>query len=398
MPGVPQEDDVHRLAHHVLDTSVIHVVGARPNIVKAAPVVWEMRSRGVRQAVIFTGQHRQRDMSQQFLDDFYMTPNTVWIPHGLVTAEDRGGRLGQMVSTISHGLVAARRRDRCDAVIVYGDVDSTLAGALAAKSSGIPLVHVESGLRSHDERMPEEMNRRLVDHASDLLIVHSSSAIHNLSHEGIPSARVRLDGNTLIDALWRFTPQIISRQARIVPEMGLERRGYVLVTMHRPAVVDGPQMEAVMDSLGKLARRINVVFPVHPRTRSSRHFRLNPKPGLRVIDPLRYVDFMALMSGAAGVITDSGGVQEETSALGIPCATFRRSTERPITVSNGTNTVIGEDPDALLPENVLGLFDRIEDADRKARLELWDGNASRRVVDSVLRFTECLRGDAPSSV
>jgi UDP-N-acetylglucosamine 2-epimerase (non-hydrolysing) len=263
-------------------------------------------------------------------------------------------------------------------VIVPGDVNSTLAAALAAVKLGIPVAHLESGLRSFDWTMPEEINRVLVDRVSTLCFVHSPEAIDHLQSEGIPEERIRFVGNTMIDTLVRLRPRI--EDATIHARLGIEKGKYLLVTLHRPKLVDAPLLDSVIGRLDRLATTMPVVFPMHPRTRARLEHGPERSPGLLLTDPVGYVDFLALEAHAAGVITDSGGVQEETTFLGVPCFTFRENTERPVTISEGTNTLLGLDPAQielvpdLLQQNVAPL--------RPPRG--WDGRAAERVADELI--------------
>ena len=263
-------------------------------------------------------------------------------------------------------------------MVVAGDVNSTLAAALAAVKLGIPVAHVESGLRSFDWTMPEEHNRRLTDHLSHVLLVHSENALENLAREGLDPARAHLVGNTMIDSL---LAHVDAARARAPWEaLGLEPHGYGLVTLHRPALVDDPDLvAAVADGLEELAGDAPLVFPVHPRTRLPREPR-----GVLLTPPLGYLDFLGLEAEARFVLTDSGGVQEETSALGVPCFTLRDNTERPVTVELGTNTLLGARPERI-PE-ITDLLARPREAARE--IPLWDGHAGVRAARVLARFVE----------
>jgi len=264
------------------------------------------------------------------------------------------------------------------AVVVQGDTNATLAGALAASRLGLPLAHVEAGLRSFDPTMPEEVNRRLTDALADRLFASEESAVQNLLREGVPGARIALVGNVMIDTLLRFQAQ--AAESDVLDRLGLEPQGYAVLTLHRPSTVDDPdRLQALLGAIAGVSRRLPVVFPAHPRTRG----RLaGSTSGIRTIDPLGYLDFLRLQSQARLVLTDSGGVQEETTVLGVPCLTLRDRTERPVTVTHGTNRVIGTDPAAVAHacEEVLA-------APRPAPLRppLWDGGAAVRVLDQLER-------------
>jgi UDP-N-acetylglucosamine 2-epimerase (non-hydrolysing) len=271
-------------------------------------------------------------------------------------------------------------REQPDLVLVPGDVNSTLAVALVAVKMGIPLAHIESGLRSFDRGMPEEINRIVADEFSDLLFVHSDEAILNLGREGIEGERIHFVGNTMIDSLVAVEHRF--RAAEAAATFGRTAGDYLLVTLHRPALVDGPLLPGVMDRLAALARELPVVFPVHPRTRKMLE-GTDLGPGLTLVDPVGYLDFLSLEADAAAVLTDSGGVQEETTYLGVPCFTLRDSTERPVTIRAGTNTLLGLEPariDDVLP--ALRAFDHTAAAEPPP---LWDGAAAARVADVIER-------------
>jgi UDP-N-acetylglucosamine 2-epimerase (non-hydrolysing) len=268
--------------------------------------------------------------------------------------------------------------ERPDLVIVPGDVNSTMAAAVTAAKMQAPLAHVESGLRSFDRTMPEELNRIVTDHLSDHLFIHSPEADDNLHAEGVPAERIHLVGNTMIDTLVALEDRF--RAAGAAARLGVPPGGFVLVTLHRPALVDGPLLAKTMARLGALAREMPVVFPVHPRTRAMLEAVEPEHPGLLLCDPLGYLDFLSLLADAGAVLTDSGGIQEETTYLGIPCFTLRDNTERPITITAGTNTLLGLDPDAIakIPAALAKLS-----AQRPEPPPLWDGHASERIADIV---------------
>jgi UDP-N-acetylglucosamine 2-epimerase (non-hydrolysing) len=290
------------------------------------------------------------------------------------------------VGSGSHGEQTARVIERLepvldiespDLVLVPGDVNSTLAAALTAAKMEIRLGHVESGLRSFDRSMPEEINRVVTDQLSDLLFLHSEDAEENLRREGVPDERMHFVGNTMIDTLVSLEDRF--RSAGAPQELGLEPGRYLLVTLHRPALVDGPLLTDAMRSLAEVGRDLPVVFPVHPRTRKMLGSG-DEHPGVTLTDPVGYLDFLSLEADAAAVLTDSGGIQEETTYLGIPCFTLRANTERPVTVRAGTNTVLGLDPAAIteIPERLAG-----DARERPDAPPLWDGRASERVADVI---------------
>lgn len=355
------------------DVAIAYFVGARPNFVKMAPVISCLRSRApqLKHVVVHTGQHYDRDMSEVFVKELDLPE-----PHFMlrVGSGPHGAQTGRALER-SEG---ALREIRPTLVIVSGDVNSTLAAALAAVKLDIPVAHVESGLRSFDRAMPEEINRVLVDQISRWCFTHSPEAGDNLEAEGVATNRIFFVGNTMIDALVSVGQRIADSEVHA--KLELPETGYLLVTLHRPALVDSPMFAAVMTSLARVASEMPVVFPVHPRTRARLardHFRC---PGLRIVDPVGYVDFLALEQRATGVLTDSGGVQEETTFLGVPCFTLRNNTERPITVSQGTNRLLGMHPGAVegIPR-LLSLPIR-----RTKRPVHWDGAAAERVADVLL--------------
>jgi UDP-N-acetylglucosamine 2-epimerase (non-hydrolysing) len=263
--------------------------------------------------------------------------------------------------------------------MVPGDVNSTLAAALTAVKMGVPVAHVESGLRSFDMTMPEEVNRIVADRFSEWLFLHSPEAVTNLRREGIADERMHMVGNTMIDSLVALEGRF--RAAGSAARLGLEPDSYVLVTLHRPALVDGPLLGETVAQLAGLAQQMPVVFPVHPRTRKMMEGLEPGAPGLHLVDPLGYIDFLSLIADARAVLTDSGGIQEETTYLGVPCFTLRDNTERPVTLTSGTNTLLGLDPGAIARIPAL-LAERTG-----APLPpppLWDGRAAQRIADAIL--------------
>jgi UDP-N-acetylglucosamine 2-epimerase (non-hydrolysing) len=351
-----------------------YVVGARPNFVKMAPAVAALRRRlpDAEHVLVHTGQHYDAEMSELFLDELDMP--------------EPDHRLG--VGSGTHAEQTARILERLERVMldqppdlafVPGDVNSTLAAALVFAKLEIPYGHVESGLRSFDRSMPEEVNRIVADEFGSLLFVHSDEAIANLAAEGIAGDRVHFVGNTMIDTLVHFEPGF--RALGAAQSHGLEPGGYLLVTLHRPSLVDGEGLELVLAELERLAATMDVIFPVHPRTRA----RLDESrfPRVRFTPPVGYLEFLSLESDARAVLTDSGGVQEETTYLGVPCFTLRATTERPVTVRLGTNTVLGLEP-ARVGEIPALLAQRPKQ--RPAPPPLWDGQASVRIADVVERW------------
>ena len=350
--------------------AIAYVVGTRPNFVKTAPVVMAMRERlpGARHVLIHTEQHYDREMSEIFFEDLGLARPDHTLSVGSGTQGAQTARAIERIETVL-------AEERPDVVVVPGDVNSTLAAALAAVKLEIPVAHIEAGLRSFDRSMPEEINRLLVDQVSQWCFIHSPEAADNLRREGIGGDRIFFVGNTMIDTLVRMRQHV--GRSTVLERLGLERGAYVLVTLHRPRLVEGPLFERTLEALGRLSERIPVVFPMHPRARARIPDDL---PGryrrLALVEPVGYVDFLALQVGAAGVVTDSGGVQEETTYLKVPCFTLRDNTERPITLTQGTNRLLGLDPETL--DEVPELLDQM-------LIPLsppagWDGAAAERLA------------------
>ena len=357
--------------------AIAYVVGARPNFVKMAPVVRALQQRlpGWRHVVINTGQHYDREMAEIFLEELGMPEPAYELGVG-------SGLHGAQTAKALAGIEEALLAERPAAVLVPGDVNSTLAGALAAAKLGIPVGHVESGLRSFDRTMPEELNRLVADQLSDWLFTHSPEAFENLGREGIPRERVFLVGNTMIDTLQAIRPRV--EHSGIHAALGIEPGAYCLVTLHRPALVDGPLLPDALAALGRLAAAMPVVFPMHPRTRArlgeeALAAALAAAPGLTVTGPVGYVDFLALELRARCVLTDSGGVQEETTSLGVPCFTLRANTERPVTIAQGTNRLLGLDPGEI--DRVPALLAEAEGRPVPPAPEGWDGRAAERLAE-----------------
>jgi UDP-N-acetylglucosamine 2-epimerase (non-hydrolysing) len=359
---------------------VLVVVGARPNYMKAAPILEAAkRRRKLDVALVHTGQHYDPELSSLLMNDLGMPEPDHRLDVG------RGTALSQ-IGAILTGLESVCAAQRPDGLVVVGDVNSTLAGALTANKLSIPLVHVEAGLRSHDPGMPEEWNRRVTDLLADVLLCTERSGVEALLAEGKRDDQVFLVGNGMIDTLLRLREK--ARQAKSAERLGVGPR-YALVTLHRPSNVDDPvKLSGLLDgALLPISRELPLVFPVHPRTRPRLDAALAGRDsrGLVVCPPLGYVDFVSLMEGAALVLTDSGGVQEETTVLGVPCLTVRENTERPVTVEMGTNRLVGTDPREVLDAS-LGVL-RGEKPSSKVP-PLWDGMAGERAVAIVGAFLE----------
>jgi len=352
---------------------IVYVVGTRPNFVKTAPVIAALRARipAGRHAIVHTGQHYDRLMSEIFLEE-------LGVPAPDHMLEVGSGSHAQQTARVMERLEPVLADERPDLVVVPGDVNSTVAAALTAAKLQIPVAHIEAGLRSFDRTMPEELNRIVTDQLAEQLYIHSPEAEDNLHAEGISAERIHLVGNTMIDTLVALEGRF--RGAGAAAKLGVEPGGFVLVTLHRPALVDGPLLSETIAQLASLARELPVVFPVHPRTRSMMESIDAEHPGLLLCDPLGYLDFLSLLADARAVLTDSGGIQEETTYLGIPCFTLRANTERPITLTAGTNELLGLDPSAIA-QIPLALAQR--PAQPPEPPPLWDGHAAERIADVI---------------
>jgi UDP-N-acetylglucosamine 2-epimerase (non-hydrolysing) len=356
---------------------VLHVVGARPNYMKVAPLYAALAENGdVEQRLIHTGQHYDAIVKDVFFDELPLPRPHIQLAAG-------SGAHGEQTARALTGIEQVLLDLRPDMLVVPGDVNSTLAAALAAVKLHIPVCHLEAGLRSFDWEMPEEHNRRLTDHVSSLLLTHSAVANDNLAREGIAEHRIAFVGNTMIDSLLSMVDR--ARSLGAWRRYGLRCREYLLVTLHRPALVDDPGLlRETMTALERVGRSLPVIFPVHPRTLerlTSLGFAASSR--LTVTTPLPYRRFVSLEVGAAAVLTDSGGVQEETTALGVPCFTLRENTERPVTVTHGTNTILGLEPTRI--EEIPSLLDEVVPAGPPP---LWDGHAGERAAAAVESYLE----------
>jgi UDP-N-acetylglucosamine 2-epimerase (non-hydrolysing) len=362
---------------------IVNVVGARPNFMKIAPLMDEMRSRPdcIDPLLVHTGQHYDDSMNEAFFRDLD-------IPRPALNLEVGSGSHGEQTGRIMIALEASLKDLRPDWVVVVGDVNSTMAAALVASKMLIKVAHVEAGLRSYDRTMPEEINRLVTDAVCDLLLTPSRDANENLLREGVSPNKIRLVGNIMIDSLYRNLER--ARDSSILDRLGIDSKQFGLVTLHRPSNVDHKQtLAGIMQALAKIARKLPVVFPVHPRTRArlEEFGFIDPQlSGLILLEPVTYLDFLCLYGKSRLVLTDSGGVQEETTALGIPCLTLRENTERPITVTEGTNKVIGSNPERIERE----ALEAISREPAPPRIpELWDGKTAGRIVDALLAVTPC---------
>jgi UDP-N-acetylglucosamine 2-epimerase (non-hydrolysing) len=356
---------------------ILAVAGARPNFMKIAPLMHALAKRPSRfeSILVHTGQHYDKAMSDSFFRDLGIPEPDVNLGVGSGT---HGEQTAQVLMKIEKLLIERKPH----VVLVVGDVNSTLAATLAAVKLHIPVAHVEAGLRSGDREMPEEINRVLTDSVSHWLFTTEAAAETNLLREGVPSDQIHFVGNVMIDTLLAHRERALSLDT--IERLGLTPKGYAVLTLHRPSNVDSPdRLRRLFDVLGRLNADLPVVFPVHPRTANAIERDIGGvKPDLRMTEPLGYLEFLRLMMDAQMVLTDSGGIQEETTALGVPCLTLRDSTERPVTVTEGTNTIVGTDP-----ENIEKAITQLRQSDvpKGRRPALWDGNAATRIVDIIER-------------
>lgn len=351
---------------------LVVVAGARPNFMKIAPLMRELARRGrFETCLVHTGQHYDRAMSDSFFRE-------LGIPEPDVNLGVGSGSHAQMTGQVLMAMESVLLERHPDAVVVVGDVNSTVAATLAAVKLEIPVAHVEAGLRSFDRSMPEEINRLMTDVVSQWLFTTEPSGEENLLREGVAAEKIHFVGNVMIDTLNANLER--ARELDTLERLGLEPGGYAALTLHRPSNVDeAGRLGALFEVLEEIHRELPVVFPVHPRTRAAIERLLGGRqPELRLTEPLGYLDFLRLMSEARLVLTDSGGVQEETTILGVPCLTFRPSTERPVTVTDGTNRIIGTDPQQIVPEVRRVLAGDVP----PGRIpQHWDGQAAQRIVD-----------------
>ena len=356
---------------------ILHVVGARPNFMKVAPILraFSRHAPNVQQVLVHTGQHFDRKMSDVFFEELGIPDPDEHLGIG-------GGSHAEQTARIMLSFEPVLLKHQPDWLFVVGDVNSTVACTLVASKLGVPIAHVEAGLRSGDMSMPEEVNRKVTDAISDLLLTPSEDGSENLRREGVSEARIRLVGNVMIDSLVAMLPRIES--CDIVKSLGFAPRQYGLVTLHRPSNVDdAATLTQVLDGLRRVSEELPLVFPVHPRTRRRMEDLglKNTIPRVQLIDPVGYVECLALERGARIVVTDSGGVQEETTYLQVPCITVRPNTERPVTITCGTNRLVKSTSDDIY-QGVKSVLAAPETSEHRCP-PLWDGSAADRIVDSL---------------
>ncbi len=354
---------------------VLSVVGARPNFMKVAPIIKAFRAYGAafEQILVHTGQHYDEQLSGSFFRDLGLRAPDINLEVG-------SGTQAEQTAKVMLGFEPVCRNFAPDLVIVVGDVNSTLACAITAKKMGIQVAHVEAGLRSGDMGMPEEINRRCVDTISDYLFTTDRMADGNLAGEGVPSSKVHFVGNVMIDTLMMFREQ--ANQLRYYERFGFQPGAYATLTMHRPSNVDDlATLNRILRTMKCISGTIPIVFPVHPRTRAKIEefgfLSYFDNDRMKMIEPLGYLEFLSLNASAQAVFTDSGGLQEETSILGVPCITLRENTERPITILEGTNQLVGSDPEAIF-----AAFNKVQNTPPAtlATPEKWDGQAADRIA------------------
>ena len=356
---------------------VILVVGARPNFMKIAPIYNELKNRGINQILLHTGQHYDENMSKVFFDDLGMPQPDIYLGIG-------SGSHATQTAKVMVEFEKVCKNHQPSIVIVVGDVNSTVACSMVCAKERIVCAHVEAGLRSFDRNMPEEINRLITDAIADYLLTPSPDGDENLRNEGVNEDRIIRVGNVMIDSL--FTNIKRAENSTIHKQLKLEKYNYGVMTLHRPSNVDNAKsFTQIISALEKIGSRLPFVFPLHPRTKNrAEEFglmqRLENIPNIVLIGPAGYLDFIALLAGSKLVLTDSGGLQEETTALGIPCLTLRENTERPITVSQGTNTIVGNETEVI----VAAAMDILETGGKSGMIpELWDGNTAVRIADLV---------------
>jgi len=363
---------------------IVSVVGTRPNFIKLAALITEIKKHDVEHILIHTGQHYDPHMSHFFFEDLGL-PNPDEGKHLVIQTNLSGDEQKEFLKTTIKE-VLKRQKPKPDLVIVVGDVNSTVAGAEAAHELGIKVAHVEAGLRSFDEKMPEERNRIETDKISDFLFTTEESGNQNLSKEGISDDKVFFVGNVMIDTLLRHKKKAL--ESKILEKLNIKENDYCALTLHRPSNVDNKKdFENILSILEKIQEKIKIVFPVHPRAKKNMHSygldrKINNMHNLKLIDPLGYLDFLCLMTNSKFILTDSGGIQEEATVLKVPCITLRNNTERPVTVEQGTNLLVSTDKGKVI-EKAIEIIDNKINLNKKTP-ELWDGKAAERIVKIIL--------------
>lgn len=359
---------------------ILNIVGTRPNFIKIAPLMEQMlKSPVIDPVLLHTGQHYDENMSKIFFEQLGIPKPHIYLGVG---SENNTNQINEIVKRVDPIL----EHEGPDAVLVVGDVNSTMAGGLAASNKSIPVFHVEAGLRSFDRSMPEEINRYTTDHLSDLLFVTEASGVDNLLREKVDPRKVHFVGNVMVDTLRKHS-ELAERNSRILETLKLKERQYAVVTLHRPSNVDNVNiLKSILETIRKLAKELKVVFPLHPRTiEKIKEFNLEYTiNSVTTTAPLPYLDMLLLMSKARLVLTDSGGIQEETTALGVPCITMRENTERPITIEKGTNILGGNQGASIW----LAVKNLMKTGGKSGAIpDLWDGKAAQRIVKIISSWT-----------
>ena len=365
-----------------MEKPIILVVGARPNFMKIAPLYDELKSRGISQLLLHTGQHYDQNMSKVFFEDLGMPEPDIYLGIG-------SGSHAEQTAKVMVEFEKVCNEHNPSMVVVVGDVNSTVACSLVSAKLWIPCAHVEAGLRSHDREMPEEINRLVTDAIANILLTPSPDGSENLRLEGVVEDRIKFVGNIMIDSLMNNLDR--AKESTIHSDLGIKDNHYAVLTLHRPSNVDDQEsFTQIISALEEIGPKIPLVFPIHPRTNNrAEEFglkqRLESIPNIILTPPAGYLDFVSLMAGSRMVLTDSGGLQEETTALGIPCLTLRENTERPITVTEGTNTIVGNSTDAIIS----AANDILESGGKAGRIpKLWDGNTASRIADELIGYIE----------
>ena len=360
---------------------ILNIVGARPNFMKIAPIVREMKRRGGEFAplIVHTGQHYDAAMSDSFFADLGIPAPDYHLEIGSASHAVQTAK----IMTAFEPIVLAEKPDW---IVVVGDVNSTIACALVGAKLGVKIAHVEAGLRSRDRTMPEEINRILTDAISDLLFTTSQDADENLKNEGIPADKIKFTGNVMIDSLYYNLEK--SKESKVKEKLNLDDADYAVLTLHRPSNVDEKAtLAGLLEALIAVGEKLPVIFPVHPRTKANiEKFGFGEtveNSNIHLVEPLGYLDFMRLYSGAKLVLTDSGGLQEETTALGIPCLTLRENTERPITIELGTNILVGTNPE-IIKRNAFSILAQTQTTESKKIPPLWDGGTAERICTEIM--------------